>query len=278
MKKVEQISQWLHWKDLKQGFSTKHLGNLSFRTGNKEAARERRKIFSERLGFSWENAIIPPLTHSNNVALISDNSSISTDKDGLYLKGGKVISTKEQIRTVHNSAKWQAGIDGIIVTVPKIFLVFLTADCASLAFYHPESRVFAMGHVGLIGAINQLPRKLVQSLHEFCGCNPNQIEVVIFPSIRACHYDLTQSGAWNVIKKNVYSYYGKSEFYSNGHFNLQGFVKWQLLEMGVRSESIFDTNLCTVCNYRDFYSNYRAKTPARKLREGRFASTIGREE
>jgi len=276
MKKTEKISRWLNHSTLIHGFSTKELGNLSFRTGNKSIITERRKEFAVRLGFNWNDAVIPSLTHSNNIVLIDNKSSLSKDIEGSYLSGGRFVSPKKKVSTVHYNPEWQAGIDGFIVSVPGVFPVILTADCAALALFHPASQIIAIGHVGIIGAINQLPKILIYALGEFCGCNSSELEAVIYPSIRVCHYDLSRSGAWNVIGKNVRAYYGKgNEFYRYGHFDLQGFVKWQLVETGVQHKNICDTNLCTVCYKKDFFSNFRASTSALKLREGRFASVIG---
>lgn len=276
MRKTEKIPQWLSHQTLIHGFSTKKLGNLSFRTGEKLPISRRRREYAKELNFSWENAVIPPLTHSNNVILIDKKSSISRSVDGDYLGGGRLVSSQKKIVTVHDNPEWQSGIDGFLVNVPGVFPVLLTADCAALAFFHPSSQVTAIGHVGIIGAINQLPKKLVYVLNEFCGCNPSELEVVIYPSIRMCHYDLSNSGAWGRIEKDTKAYYGeRDEHYKNGYFNLQGFIKRQLLEADVNSQRIYDTNLCTVCNYSNFFSNSQATTPTLKMAEGRFASVIG---
>ena len=237
----------------------------------------RRKKIARKLGFDWKSAFLPPLTHSNNIILIDDSASIAVDKNRIYKSGGRLITTTKHIDTVYNNPKWQSGIDGIIVTVPNLIPVLLTADCAGAAFYHPPSRIFGIAHVGVIGAMNQLSKKMVYAMEELYGCNPEDIEIVLYPSIRSCHYDLSHSGAWGVISNDVKLYYGgRNQFYSNGFLDLQGFVKWQLSESGIKEEHIFDTNLCTVCHYRDFYSNFGAGTPAKKKLEGRFASIIGR--
>ena len=277
MKQIEQIKRWLRYETLVHGFTTKKLGNLSFRAGSGNRVIARRKKLSTRLEFDWNNALLPPLTHSNNIVLIDDLASLVADENRIYKSGGKIVNTTKHVDTVHNNPEWQAGIDGIITTTPNLFPVLLTADCAGLAFYPPPSGICGIAHIGVIGAINQLPKKMVYALEEFCGCSPTELKVALYPSIRRCHYNLSHSGAWKVINKDVKTYYGEANpYYADGYFDLQGFAVQQLLEAGIKKKAIFDTNFCTVCHYREFYSNLRADTPTKKRQEGRFASIIGR--
>ena len=279
MKQIERIQHWIGHQELIHGFTTKKLGNLSFRTESREKVKSRRMKFAAKLGFDWNDVLLPPLTHSNNVLLVDNLATLVTDENRIYKSGGTAITTTARVDTVYDNPEWQAGIDGVIVTVPNLFPALLTADCAGVAFYHPSSGVYGIAHIGVIGAINQLPKKMVYTLEEFCGCNPRELEVVLYPSIRSCHYDLSRSGAWGVIGNNVKAYYGENNpYYANGFFDLQGFTRWQLFDCGIEDENIFDTGLCTVCHYKDFYSNLKAGTPTKKKREGRFASIIGRRE
>ncbi len=273
MKKLYSVAFWKKHKKLVHGFSTKTLGNLSIRTGDQTIVLQKRGDLAEELGVDKKHILFMPLSHSNRVLSLPKSSPLLKSDTGVYVSGGNLFPV---INPAHSNPEWQAGIDAVVTDMKNVFPTILSADCAAVGLFDKQKSVCALAHAGLIGAVNQILTSTVRCMVQEYHSNPKDIEVVIFPSIRKCHYDLKLSGAWNRIKDDVGVYYGTSaSFFANNRFDLQSLLTQQLLSEGVLAENIYDTNLCTVCEHKMFFSNLAAGTPEAKKIEGRFASTIG---
>ena len=274
MKKIFKIQFWEKHKNLIHGFSTKMLGNISFRTGDRKTVSERRIVMAGELGIDWNNVLILPLSHSNRVLSLPKTEHFSKDSSGVYQSGGHIFHAHRQ--PIHNNPNWQIGIDAIVTDKSDVFPVIMSADCAAIGLFDTQNNVFALAHVGLIGAINEIVTNVIHCMMSEYKSDPTKIEIVMFPSIRKCHYDLKISGAWERIKQDSINYYGESNpiFFDN-MFDLQGLITYQLINTGVKIDLIHDTKMCTVCDNNLFFSNLAAGNPQAKMDEGRFASIMG---
>lgn len=275
MRNTYKISFWEKRNELVSYYSTKALGNLSFRTGDRSAIKLNRIKMSKELGIDWNNVFLMPLSHSNNVLSLPAGSSWTKDTtSGVYLDGGHIF--RDMASTIHDNPEWQVGLDAVVTDIWNLFPIILSADCATVGFYDPRKEVIAIAHVGLIGAINGIVTRTILCMSKEYGSQSQDIEVVIFPSIRKCHYDLERSGAWQRLKGDAVTFYGENNpIFANNMFDLQGLIVKQAVEAGVRNSNIFDTQLCTVCNREVFFSNLAAGSIEGKKREGRFASILG---
>ena len=274
MKKVHAISFWEKHKNLVCGFSTKALGNISFRTGDRDAVRKNKEALAEELGISWSEVIVLPLSHSNRVLSLPERTVITKDDSGVYASGGRVFTPRAIL--VHDNPEWQSGIDAVVTNIKGLFPTIMSADCAAVGFFDPVNKVIAMAHAGLIGAINKIIPNTVECMTKEYGSDPENIKVVIFPSIRKCHYDLKASGAWKRIRRDSLAHYGQSDvIFADDKFDLHGLLFRQLADSGIKAENVHDTRLCTVCNRDMFFSNLAASSAEAKRIEGRFASIMG---
>jgi copper oxidase (laccase) domain-containing protein len=274
MNEYNQIDFWKKHDNLVSGFTTKSLGNVSFRVGDRREVTERRDRFCKELGISWDNVLLLPLSHSSNVVSVPAGSELIKDESNVYVSGGHLFEPTSKIN--HGDPNWQNGIDSIVTNIRGLFPVVLAADCAAVGFLDSSQSVIALAHVGVIGAVNRIVINTLDCMIKEYQCDPSKIEVVIFPSIRKCHYDLTASGAWDRIKEGVYADYGtEPSFIVSGCLDLHAIITDQLKSRGVISVNIHDCNMCTVCNHSHFFSNYAAKSAEAKKVEGRFASIIG---
>jgi len=274
MKKVYTIPFWDKHQDLISGYSTKHLGNLSFRSGERKVVQTHKEAFAAELGINWKDVLVLPLSHSNRVVSLPKGVTVVKGDNNVYISGGHVFG--DQVVPIHYNSEWQVGIDAVVSDIPGMFPLIMSADCAAIGLFDPSTKTYALVHAGLIGAVNQIVKHVVKCMVAEYKADPRVIEAVIFPSIRRCHYDLRLSGAWKRIKVDCVRHYGSSDsVFAHENFDLQCLLQRQLMESGISEAHIYDTKLCTVCNPEMFYSNLAAGDTEAKKNEGRFGSIVG---
>jgi len=267
---------WSHRTGLVSGYTTRALGNLSYKSGVEAEVTARRDKLAHGIGIDRRCLFSPPLTHSNRLR----------DRDFLQRLNGfgtlpadvEVYVPPEDLAVVLDP-EWQAGIDGVVLNAAGVFPLVITADCTAVGFYDRTTGALGLAHIGLIAAVNRLAVAMVQAMEMSFGARVSDIEVVIYPAIRACHYDLSQSGVWQRIGPAAREQYGlDNRHYASGFFDLPGFIVAQLGECGIPAGAIHDSGLCTVCCHDRFFSHVAAGSDKNKTREGRFGAVIGRRE
>lgn len=271
---------WERHAGLIHGYTSRGMGNLSYRTAGKAEAEAGRERLSRELGIDAERMFSVPLGHSNKVAVLRDDTFLRRRDGKGYLRPEvqEIIGWPELTPQIYaEQLKDREHVDGVVFSAPEVYSLIITADCAAVAFFDPVRQVCGNSHIGLVGAVNQLPRAMVAALVESFGSDPSDIEAVIFPCIRQCHYDTSNSRTWQRIKEDVFGAYGReNSFYVSGYFDLPGFIRWQLVEAGVSEKKICDTGLCTVCHADSFFSHVGAGSAEAQAVEGRFGAVIGR--
>ncbi len=276
---VISIDAWRRHKNLVQGYTTRALGNLSYRSGEHEEADIRRQQMAHELKIEESRMFSIPLGHTNRVAVLKDDSFLSRlDERGYYEPSpDETVDPPDLTPEVYDRMpKDRNYVDGVVFNVPEVYSLIITADCAAVGFYDPVTGVCGNAHVGLLGVVNQLPRAMVEVMTDEFGCEPATVEATIFPCIRKCHYDTSRSMTWQNIKEDMFAAYGEGNpLYMSGYFDLPGFIRLELLEAGVPEGNIFDSGLCTVCHSDQFYSHVGAGTSEAQAVEGRFGAVVG---
>ena len=151
--------------------------------------------------------------------------------------------------------------DGLITNKKEIILATTNADCILMLMFDPVKKVIANVHSGWRGTLQEISVKAVKKMQEGYGCNPNDIIVCICPSIRKCHFE---------VDKDVYEMF-YNQFEKLG--DVDRFIekigeKWYidtvlinkiiLENIGIKRETIEDSNICSVCNKEKVHS-YRAE-------------------
>ncbi len=258
-------------------FSTRPLGNMSVSRDNPQDVLAHRKQLCSLVEVPYERTFLIPQTHSTNI-LIAENDNILGNLSDvrLYNGGGKLLKTAREEPPVCQNPEWEQGIDGVILTQSDLFAMVTTADCAPVGFWDPRLGIAGIAHAGLIGAINQLPARMVRAMVRLFDSKAEEIQVSIGPCIRSCHYDLSRSGVWKSIGETTLNYYGRGNLhFERGFFDLPGLIAEQLIDVGVRPEHIHDSGVCTACEHDRLFSNFMAGDLAAKAREGRFATIMG---
>ena len=235
---------------IKHGFSTRLGGvsegiysslNLGFNRGDSdENVIENYERISKSMGVDPKTLVVSDQVHKTILRKIT--------KDDL----GKGVYRKKDY----------SEIDGIYTNEPGITLVTAYADCVPLYFVDPVKRAIALSHGGWRGTVGKIGPKTVQTLQKEYGSRPEDLVVVIGPSICQDCYEVSEDVAkefmvqipeqlWDEIipaKQDVPGKYQLGLWKANKFF---------LEEAGVPASNIHISEVCTCCN-SDLFHSHRA--------------------
>lgn len=156
--------------------------------------------------------------------------------------------------------------DALITNQQGVILTILTADCVPILIYDPRHKVVAAIHAGWRGTEQKIASKTISVMQERFDSHPSDLLVGIAPAIGRCCYEVGD----DVVK------YFKSDsraIDSNGDkymLDLPYINREQMITLGVISENIQMSGICTACKVESFFS-YRQERGC----SGRFMSMIG---
>lgn len=227
---------------IKHAYTLKGDG-INFRSDSKEEKESYKKIF-ESVGLDIKTYVKPQQRHTNNVICID-----------------RVMKTEELLET-----------DGLITNKENITLVTTNADCILLLLYDPVKKVIANVHSGWRGTFQKIGEKAIMKMIETYNCNPEDIEIYIWPSIRKCHFEVDKDVKNEC--EEIFKYTERTnEFIEKGEVK-EGKQKYFIdtvlinrilfLNHGIKENNIYDCNICSVCN-SDKVRSYRAEGKDFKL-------------
>ena len=150
--------------------------------------------------------------------------------------------------------------DAMITNQKNIPLVIKTADCIPILLYDQKKAIIAVVHAGWKGILNDITIKTINKMITEFNCNPNDIVVYLYPSIRKCHFEI-EIDVYTLFKnkiKNLDNYTTKKG--NKYYIDLQQILIDSIKKMHI--DNIIDSNICTYCNHDKFYSyryNHTAK-------------------
>jgi YfiH family protein len=144
--------------------------------------------------------------------------------------------------------------DGAYTTARGLVLSVLTADCVPVAIAFPSAGAIAVVHAGWKGTIGNIAAVALQKMREELGLDPADALAVLGPSIAPCCYEVDKGRAALFVEK-----YGRNSGVITGkegrYLDLGRANTLNLLEAGVKEESIIKEVGCTCCDKR--YFSYR---------------------
>lgn len=151
--------------------------------------------------------------------------------------------------------------DAIFTKEKGVGLFLMTADCFGLVVYDP-GKMAAVVHLGYRGVGSKLVQKVIKEFKD-----PSKLKVMIGPGARKESYVFE-----DVLQKDEPEWQAFLEK-AEGRIavDLAGFIKKQLVDAGVASESIDDCGIDTVKDISCF-SHYRSVRTGEP--EGRFATVV----
>jgi YfiH family protein len=137
------------------------------------------------------------------------------------------------------------GVDGLITSLPQVFLLVRTADCVPLLIFDPISLAVGCAHAGWRGTAQDIQGGLIERFALDFGVPPKRLLVAIGPHIGKCCYEVQGDVAKIFQEKGLSS---SLETRNDRIFLDLGKASKTLLERtGVRPENIEDLDLCTRC-------------------------------
>lgn len=241
------IKSFREISEIVYGFSNNEDGNMSFVWGGKEEVLKNREVFLKKSGLTLENGV---------------TSSLQARDEMLLVRESGIGQGMSDLETAPKA-------DALITNTKGIYLFMLTADCFPLSLYDPIKKVIGLVHLGWKGVDLEFAGKAIRKMEEKYGSNPKDILANIGPGIRKESYRFKEP-----IQKSLKDWQSYLKDHENGEtsIDLVGYIKDQLIEIGLDEANIYDERIDT---FRDenYYSHYRSVRTGEA--EGRFATVLG---
>ena len=147
--------------------------------------------------------------------------------------------------------------DAMVTNSPDIALMVLVADCAAILLYDPEKEAIGIAHGSWRGAIGGIVSHTVQKMIDSFGCQPEDIQVGISPSIGPCCYKVGED-VLSALRTSFPDQWGQFIVHQTDgsvHLNLWELLRQQLVESSIPKKKVETTGICTACNMNLFYSH-----------------------
>ena len=218
-------------------YRTERAGNVKVSHEELEKAKDNFKELTSAINTNYKNIVKARQKHTKNIKIVEE-------------KGNEPEFYSENF----------INTDGLITNKPNIMLSTSNADCILLLFFDPIKKVIANTHSGWRGTLQRISVETVKQMQQNYGTNPQDIICCMCPSIRKCHFEVSEK---------------EKDLFENEFKELQGFIKettpkekWHidtiyinkeiLKHAGLREENIVDSGICSVCESSQIHS-YRAE-------------------
>lgn len=211
--------------------------------------RANQSLLCQLLDISERKLIIPYQTHSCNILTI--------DHDFIQL-------TNESRHTILQ------GKDAVITNISDVCLCVSTADCIPILLYDRANRAIAAIHAGWRGTVARIVEQTIQTMRDTYGTQSTDLQAIIGPGIS---FDAFEVGI------EVYKAFEEARFDMNRiarwhedkgkyHLDLPMANRLQLSAMGVPTEQIHDSHICTYEHHHDFFSARRLGIKSGRILNG----------
>lgn len=154
------------------GTASRAFGSLSIRRGVTPEAVWNRQRLAANAGFDLGSITMVKQTHSSLVHVVSEEDV-----------GNAVSSSQEEL----------PDGDAMVSNIVASTLVVKTNDCVPIVMYDSVRKVIAAAHAGWRGVAGNIAARTLEKMATAHSSRPSDVEVVLGPSIRGCHYDNTDS-------------------------------------------------------------------------------------
>jgi len=206
--------------DLKSFFNHDNFRAGFFLGSSTYSCEKDRKQLAEQIGLNSENLVIPKQAHGHKVQFCKASGEL-------------------------------ADTDAIISNSENIVLSIQVADCIPLFILEKKSKIFGLVHAGWRGTAKRIVSKTIHEINKHGGCQKD-IMALIGPSIKQCCFEIGPEVAKEFSNDFLVKGNGDRSF-----LDLQGVVKKELMNAGIKIENIIDLDECTCCQPEKYYSYRR---------------------
>ena len=213
---------------------TLSANNVNFRSTNKEKYAESLNKICKALNIEEKTIVKPVQTHTDCVKIVETGS--------------------ENLENV----------DGLITKNPNLNLMLSFADCTPILIYDKKQKIIANVHSGWRGTVQKIGQKAALKMINECGSSAEDLFVFIGPCLEQCHFIVeedvkkifeetfeTYCNKYNIIEDKNETIDGKRKY----HINTEIINRLLLEEIGLKSDNIIESKICTACNSKIMHSH-----------------------
>ncbi|MCX6075051.1 MAG: peptidoglycan editing factor PgeF [Campylobacterales bacterium] len=225
------------YPEVTASFTTRHGGvsripysnaNLAFHVGDNAAdVKHNHLLLSKKLGYDVETLVFMSQIHSDRIVVVDETMNFTTPPQ----------------------------CDALITNRPNTPLMVMSADCTPILLYDPRHNAIGAVHAGRAGALNKILPKTLHVMTKEYGTIPDEILVLLGPSIHGCCYEVNETIAKDVIEKGYKDALRRAE--EKVFLNVNTILLAQIETVGVKQEHIEIIDTCTSCHHETYFS-YRA--------------------
>lgn len=243
-----QFKRLLEYPELQHLYTLRQNGlNFKAYNGDGKDLEESYDKICKALNLRKTNIVKPHQTHTNKVEKVANTQQIFNE------------------------------VDGLVTDENNIVLCTTSADCTSLLLFDPVKKAIANVHSGWRGTLQKIGQNAVRKMVDEYDCKAQDIICCICPHIRKCHFEVEEDVMQSFKKefeytKKIDEIIEKGKVINNAqkyYIDTTLINILMLEEMGLKTENIIDSGICTVCNSDKFHS-YRVD----KENSGRNAAII----
>jgi polyphenol oxidase len=171
------LIEFIKYPRIIAGLSERSDGSMVWwnRLPVEETVRNNRESYFEKIKINPQKVVAGGIAHGNNVAIVTEAEA------GKYL----------------------LDTDALITNSSNIFLSVTAADCLPVYFYDPITESLGIAHVGWRGLVAGILENVIKKFQSSFGSHPENLQVIIGPHIKSCHYEVGEEVAAQFAKENI---------------------------------------------------------------------------
>lgn len=159
------------------------------------------------------------------------------------------------------------GIDALMTNLSGVCIGVSTADCIPIILYDSEHHVAAVVHSGWRGTVANIAGVAVTSMQMAYHTRPEVLQAVIGPGISLENFE---------VGDEVYEEFAAASYpmdqiarrYEKWHIDLWECCRLQLEDVGLKSENIQTSGICTYDHSDDYFSARKLGTDSGRILTG----------
>ena len=243
---VKPVLHYYHFGNGVTAFSTTRQGgysqgnygqfNINRYCGDKtETIAQNRQALCQLLQIDNRCLLMPHQVHLTEIATI-DSDFLGLDDD-------------ERLQRLE-------GVDAIMTDRACVCVGVSTADCIPVLLYDGVHHAVCAIHAGWRGTVSRIVEKAVKAMTETYGSQPDDIQAQIGPGISLDSFEVGDE-VYDAFAQAGFDMTTISQRQAKWHIDLPTCNKLQLMTMGVKSERISVSDICTYKTPDTFFSARR---------------------